>query len=85
MGTLQALTGWLQQNGVVHLVLKSNLHQAQYAEQVLCWMKPSFTLPCSSALAGPLRACRAVVVEAAHRVLYPDSHDLPCCCRHSAC
>ena len=31
---MQALTAWLQEQGVVQLVLKSNLHQAQYAEAV---------------------------------------------------
>ncbi|PSC74217.1 ubiquitin specific peptidase 24 isoform A [Micractinium conductrix] len=30
--SLEALTAWLQEQGVVQLVLKSNLHQAQYAE-----------------------------------------------------
>lgn len=31
---VQGLTSWLQQHSVVQLVLKSNLHQAQYADQV---------------------------------------------------
>jgi hypothetical protein len=31
---LQATLHWLREAGVVRLVLKSNLHQAQYAEQV---------------------------------------------------
>lgn len=31
--SLQALTAWLAEHGVVEMVLKSNLHQAQYAEQ----------------------------------------------------
>ena len=31
---VQALTSWLRAHGVVHMVLKSNMHQAQYADQV---------------------------------------------------
>ncbi|KAL4452636.1 hypothetical protein ABPG75_008298 [Micractinium tetrahymenae] len=31
--SIEGLTAWLQQNGVVQQVLKSNLHQAQFAEQ----------------------------------------------------
>ena len=37
----QALTGWLGQHNIVQTVLKSNLHQAQYADQV----PDSFALP----------------------------------------
>ena len=32
----QALLAWLREHGVVQAVLKSNLHQAQYAEQARC-------------------------------------------------
>jgi hypothetical protein len=62
---------------VVHMVLKSNLHQAQYAEQVRHWILP--VCYCS------LPACRAVAVEAAESLHPAFINELLCSCRHSAC
>lgn len=61
---VQALTSWLRAHGVVHMVLKSNMHQAQYADQVglvaqaifMSW--PRLIWPCST-------ECRAVLCHSA--------------------
>lgn len=61
---------WLQQHGIVQLVLKSNLHQAQYADQVLPGVAACLSAPHLGAAALPAssRCCFKHVVLKAFRV-----------------
>ncbi len=54
----QALTSWLREHGVVQMVLKSNMHQAQYADQVGCRWGAIHGMAVVGAVASELRCSR---------------------------